>query len=246
MGATHQCLALCRKERERGESRHRGSSCRDRVRDASSQPGTSQAYAEVAGRIRRGAPARVSSHIGVRPGLQLRRQARRVRGCWRDPESGMEAGRTAAPVPIDPDPGGDDQGVEQCPRLLPESRGLRFLSRRGVLLQPVSHGVRARRRRHQRPVVLPRHRPCPTAARPQCLWRTRPFAFIPRRRSPVGELGQDVHAAPGRSELSGTLRRCGSVYGRESLRGVRRRACGHPERVGQQVLAKREPWHRGR
>ena len=144
--------------------------CNWHVRDASSQPETSQAHAEVAGRIRRGAPARVSSHIGVRPGLQLRRQARRVRGCWRDPESGMEAGRTAAPLPIDPDPGRDDQGVEQRPRLLPESRGLRFLSRRGVLLQPASHGVRARR------TTSPAGRSSATSSMPNCSQTSTPIA----------------------------------------------------------------------
>ena len=200
---------------------------------------------QIAGRIRRGPADRVRRLVGVRPELQLRRQTHRAGRCRRHPEPGIEAGRTAAPVPIDRDPRGAGEGVDQPSRLLPESRRLRLLSRRRVRLQPASPRVRATRR-HHRPNILPGHRPGPTPARPQCVSRIRGRSIDHRGGSDPGELGQDVHGARGRPELSGDLRRRGSVSRRARARGVRERACESPEQPGRYVPSGRQPWHRRR
>src|SRR5215213_5389371 len=86
----------------RVDLRHKGRDTMEydgRVRYAS-QLYRGKTDAQVASRMDRVAPARVIRLIGVRPELQLRRQAHRIGRRWRDTECGLEAGRTAAPVQI--------------------------------------------------------------------------------------------------------------------------------------------------
>ena len=176
-------------------------------------------------RICRGALAHINGLIGVRPELQLRRQTNRIGGRRRDSECGIEAGRTAASVQVDPDPGGAGEGLERYPRVLPEPGGLRFLSRRRVRHQPASLRHRAKRRHHRCGSFFRDLDPGSAPVRPECLppRRIRHSTQDVRRRSHGDHLGPYVHAARERPELSGYLRRRGSVSRRAGVCGFR---CG--------------------
>ena len=204
-----QCLALWDTERGRGQITSHSKGGRDTVA-GSDMRHSPKRTARM--RKRRGVFVAVllltsvaSSAFAQNYSFDARRIA--LGGAAGTPNVASKLVEREAAVQVVRDPSGIGEGSEEHQRLLPESEGLRFLERRGVRDQAVPPGHRASRKPSRFQPVVRRHPRRPDQQRPECLQWIRNVSLGFRGRPDRAELGLHVHAAGGRPQLSGDLRR---------------------------------------